>query len=132
MGCHAQIWSQSPLLETVRRSYFSGEPIPWNRVHNLPDFSYFNHAVHTQRGVGCVECHGRVDQMPRVEKMASLQMSWCLDCHRQAESRYLGAKPERREPYNSLWGATFPASAQRDAKTVYDVTALTTCTACHR
>src|SRR5262245_11939256 len=74
MGCHSQVWQESPLLEPVRRSYFSGTPIAWNRVHDLPDFVYFSHAVHVQRGVGCASCHGRVDEMARVYPVQSLQM----------------------------------------------------------
>ena len=85
MGCHSQIWLQSPLLEPVRRSYFSGAPIPWNRVHDLPDFVYFNHSIHVSSGVGCVSCHGHVDRMARVYQVATLTMGWCLDCHRNPE-----------------------------------------------
>ena len=63
LACHAQVWNKSPLLDQVRASWFAGQPIPWTRVHKLPDFVYFNHAIHVNKGVGCVECHGRVDQM---------------------------------------------------------------------
>jgi hypothetical protein len=85
MGCHAQIWNQSPMLEPVRRSYFSRMPIAWNRVHDLPDFVYFDHSAHVKHGVACVTCHGRVDKMARVVQVAPLTMQWCLDCHRHAE-----------------------------------------------
>jgi hypothetical protein len=84
MGCHAQVWNESPLLEPVRRSYFSGRAIPWNRVHDLPDFVYFSHAVHVQRGIGCVACHGRVDRMARVYENQALTMGFCLGCHERA------------------------------------------------
>src|SRR5262249_39620084 len=82
MGCHSEVWSGSPMLEPLRRSWFSGKPIPWNRVHKLPDFVYFNHAVHLKKGVGCASCHGRVDQMALAYPVFSLTMGWCLDCHR--------------------------------------------------
>jgi hypothetical protein len=152
MGCHNQIWNDSPLLETVRRSYFSGKPIPWNRVHDLPDFVYFNHAVHVRGGVGCVACHGRVDEMARVYEVASLQMGWCLDCHRHAEdwakqapstaassTRLLAtgeATPGNTEPNHAqppeLWGR-FPLGwARDDSLGPKKLDALTTCTACHR
>jgi hypothetical protein len=143
MGCHAQVWNESPLLETVRRSYFSGKPIPWNRVHDLPDFVYFNHAVHVQGGVGCVNCHGRVDQMARVYEVQSLQMGWCLDCHQHAaEVMSAGTASAGRSPTSELAGAsadqpalwgTFPSSVVETASLgpkKHD--AFTTCSACHR
>ena len=74
MGCHGQVWNDSVLLEPVRRSYFNGQPIAWNRVHDLPDFVYFDHSIHLAKGVPCVTCHGRVDQMPRVYKVAPMTM----------------------------------------------------------
>src|SRR5262249_12438321 len=96
MNCHSQIWSQSPTLEPVRSSFRTETPIPWVRVHDLPDFVYFNHSAHVNRGVGCSTCHGRVDKMPLVWQVQSLQMEWCLDCHRHPE-RYV--RP-REEVYN--------------------------------
>lgn len=81
MNCHAQIWNKSPLLEPVREAYFSRRPIPWVRVHDLPGFVYFDHSIHVAKGVGCVTCHGRVDQMAHIEQAQPLTMSWCLDCH---------------------------------------------------
>lgn len=88
MGCHDQIWNQSPMLEVVRRAYFSGAPIPWNRVHRVPDFVYFNHAIHVNKGFGCPSCHGRVDTMAAVYQVADLTMGFCLECHRHPE-RYI-------------------------------------------
>jgi hypothetical protein len=85
MNCHKQIWKEAPMLEPVRESYRSGTPIEWVRVHDLPDFAYFNHAVHVKRGVGCESCHGRVDQMPLTWQYGALTMGWCLDCHRDPE-----------------------------------------------
>jgi hypothetical protein len=161
MGCHAQIWDNSPLLENVRRSYFSGEPLPWNRVHDLGDFAYFDHAVHVQRGLGCVACHGRVDQMARVEKIAPLSMQWCLDCHRRYETALLehgagstealsawlnedpmprpaaqgaGASAHDESPpaYEPMHGQTFEVSARDELVRRGSVSSLTTCSACHR
>ena len=82
MGCHNQIWNDSPALALVRQSYFTGNPIPWRRVHRLPDFVFFDHSAHVTRGVACERCHGRVDLMARTLQVAPLTMDWCLDCHR--------------------------------------------------
>ncbi len=85
MNCHARIRTTSPKLLPVRESYATGLPIPWVRVHDLPDYVYFNHSAHVRRGVGCVECHGRVDTMEVVTQVHRLSMGWCLDCHRHPE-----------------------------------------------
>ena len=143
MGCHSQVWNSSPLLEPVRRSYFSGNPIPWNRVHDLPDFVYFNHAVHVQRGVGCSACHGRVDEMARVYKVASLSMGWCLDCHQNAAETPRAAVGGNGAPVTgpeidppplqpALIG-TYPSDAvETGSLGPRKVDAFTTCSACHR
>ena len=85
MGCHGQIWNDSPLLAPVRESFFSGRPIPWVRVHDLPDFVFFHHAAHVRKGIGCSSCHGHVERMARVFAVEALHMAWCLDCHRHPE-----------------------------------------------
>ncbi len=85
MTCHSQIWTNAPVLEPVRESWRTGRPIRWTRVHNLPDFVYFDHRIHIQKGVGCSTCHGQVDRMPLMFQAASLQMEWCLTCHREPE-----------------------------------------------
>jgi hypothetical protein len=85
MNCHSQIWTNAPMLEPVRQSYRSGQSLVWNRVNDLPDFVYFNHSIHINKGVGCNTCHGQVDQMPLMYNYASLQMEWCLGCHRAPE-----------------------------------------------
>ena len=126
MGCHVQIWSDSPLLEPVRRSYFSGQPIRWRRVHNLPDFVYFHHGVHVQRGVACQRCHGDVGKMARVVQVAPLTMGWCLECHRSPDERIAGGSLPA-----SMWSATVDLVAERP-ESEPDVSALTTCSACHR
>ncbi|MBI1899080.1 MAG: cytochrome c3 family protein [Acidobacteria bacterium] len=87
MNCHTRVKPQSPRLAKVRDSYASGDPIPWVRVHRLPDFVYFNHQAHLAAGVSCVSCHGRVDQMIEVKQVQPLSMAWCLDCHRHPEAR---------------------------------------------
>src|SRR5438477_1833347 len=82
LTCHAQLFSDAPLLAPLRDAARTGRPLRWVRVHHLPDFVFFNHSIHVAKGVGCVECHGRVDRMPRIERIASLEMQWCLACHR--------------------------------------------------
>jgi len=82
MNCHLRIRTQSELLKPVFDSWASGEPVHWKRVHDLPDYVYFDHSAHVTRGVGCVTCHGRIDTMERVRQEQPLSMGWCLDCHR--------------------------------------------------
>jgi hypothetical protein len=113
MGCHSQIWNQSPLLQVVRDSFFSGQPIPWKRVHHVPDFVFFNHAVHVNNGVDCVRCHGNVSAMPLDRKVAPFTMGWCLDCHRQQPEEFPGRRAEK-------------------LAALQPVPSLITCTACHR
>ncbi len=86
MNCHEMIRTKSELLLTVRESYGSGEPIEWIRVHDLPDYAYFDHSAHVRRGIGCVSCHGRIDKMEVVYQDQKLSMGWCLDCHRKPEA----------------------------------------------
>lgn len=126
MGCHDEIWQQSPLLEVVRRSYFSGKPIPWRRVHQLPGFVYFDHSVHVVHGIACERCHGDVGGMPRVVQVQPLTMNWCLDCHRE---------PEVAIPRGPIPGNAWAAAMRMIFKNVANdrrVTLLTTCTTCHR
>jgi hypothetical protein len=85
MTCHSQIWTEAPILEPIRASYRTDQAIEWLRVHDLPDFVYFNHSIHVRKGVGCESCHGRVDQMPLMMKVNSLDMEWCIQCHKQPE-----------------------------------------------
>jgi len=87
MNCHTAIRADSPLLAPIRASHASGLPVRWVRVHDLPDYVYFDHSAHVRRGVGCVECHGRVDRMEVVYQAEPLSMGWCLDCHRQPAGR---------------------------------------------
>ena len=87
MNCHTQIWAQSPELEPVRESWRTDASIPWVKVYDLPDYVYFNHSAHVRRGVGCVECHDRIDKMEVVYQAQKLSMGWCLDCHRNPDAR---------------------------------------------
>ena len=129
MNCHSQIWSTSPYLEPVRASVREDRSLRWRRVHDLPDFAYFNHSVHVKKGVGCETCHGRVDQMPLMLQEKSLQMEWCVECHR-APAKYL--RP-RSEIYTMGYR---PAEAQSvlGPRLVleYHVNPRTSCSACHR
>lgn len=129
MNCHKQIWKDSPMLEPVRESYRSGVPLQWERVHDLPDFAYFNHAVHVKRGVGCESCHGRVDQMPLMWQQNPLTMGWCLDCHRNPE-------PHLR-PLDDVFvmGWTPPAdhpSLGHELAEERGIKTLQSCSYCHR
>jgi hypothetical protein len=85
MNCHSQIWTAAPMLEPVRDSFRTGKSLVWNRVNDLPDFVYFDHSIHVNKGVGCNTCHGPVDRMPLMFNHASLQMEWCIECHRGPE-----------------------------------------------
>ncbi|MCC6555680.1 MAG: cytochrome c3 family protein [Polyangiaceae bacterium] len=129
MGCHNQIWNDSPKLELVRQSWFTGEPIRWRRVHNLPDFVYFDHSIHVNKGVGCVTCHGRVDKMAAVEQVAPLTMQWCLDCHRWPERNL--RPPEQIASMDWAPEGDPEAQGRRIAEEL-GVRKLTHCTACHR
>jgi len=82
MNCHSQIWTDAQLLQPVRDSWATGQSIQWIKVHDLPDYVYFNHEIHVNKGIGCASCHGRVDEMPLMYEENSLQMEWCLNCHR--------------------------------------------------
>ena len=131
MNCHRLIWNDSPMLEPVRESYRTGVPIRWTRVNDLPDYVYFNHRVHIAKGIGCDVCHGEVDEMPLMRQEASLQMEWCLDCHRDP-ARYL--RP-RDEVFNMDWEAADQAALGARLARDYDLAPpelLTSCSTCHR
>jgi hypothetical protein len=85
MNCHSKVRANSEKLIPVRESYATGMPVPWIRVHDLPDYVYFDHSAHVRRGVGCVSCHGRIDTMEVVFQDKPLSMGWCLECHRSPE-----------------------------------------------
>ncbi len=128
MSCHAQIWSRSAFLEPVRASWERGTPLRWIRIHDLPDFVYFHHGMHVQKGIGCVTCHGRVDLMNQVWQAHSLHMEWCLDCHRAPE-RFV--RPRERV-FDMAWTPDEDTPAGAELVRAYDVRARTDCTTCHR
>jgi hypothetical protein len=99
INCHAQIWTNAALLEPVRQSWATGASIQWIRVHDLPDFVYFSHDIHVNKGIGCASCHGRVDEMPLMYQQNTLQMEWCLNCHRNPAANL---RPTS-EIYNMAW-----------------------------
>jgi hypothetical protein len=129
MNCHSQIWADAPILEPVRASFRDDRPLQWTRVHDLPDFVYFNHSVHVKKGVGCETCHGRVDRMPLMRQENTLQMAWCLDCHRAPE-KYV--RP-RSEVYTMGYRPPVP-QAVIGAQLVkeYGIRGNTSCSTCHR
>ena len=99
INCHAQIWTNAELLEPARQSWATGASIQWIRVHDLPDYVYFNHEIHVNKGIGCASCHGRVDEMPLMYQQNTLQMEWCLNCHRNPA---VNLRPTS-EIYNMAW-----------------------------
>jgi hypothetical protein len=131
MSCHSQIWTEAPMLAPVRQSMVSGMPLVWNRVNDVPDFVYFNHGIHVQKGIGCSSCHGRVDQMPLTWKEHSLYMRWCLDCHEAPEK----AIRPKEEVFNMKWQAPpdqVPHGKKLVADYKVDTDRLRDCSICHR
>jgi hypothetical protein len=129
MNCHSEMWAVAPVLKTVRQSYRTGKSIDWIRVHDLPDFVYFNHAIHVHKGIGCETCHGRVDRMPLTWQANSLTMNWCLNCHRHPEDFV--------RPREHVFDMDYtPPRDQKElgAKLVreYRIQRLTSCSTCHR
>ena len=145
MNCHSQIWSGAPMLEPVRESFRSGKSLVWNRVNDLPDFVFFNHSIHVQKGIGCSTCHGRVDQMPLTWKEHSLYMRWCLDCH-EAPERSVRPRDQvfnmRYEQPSSDKPATLDGKQYTDQLSLgtdlvhkynlRSVADITSCSTCHR
>ena len=145
MNCHAQIWTKAPMLEPVRESFRTDKSLVWTRVNNLPDFVYFDHSIHSNKGVGCNTCHGPVDRMPLMYNYASLQMEWCLNCHRAPEKNL---RP-RDQVFNMRYQAPTADSpvivdgksfVDQDSLGLYLVKAyrlrserdITSCNTCHR
>ena len=131
MTCHSQLYTDAPILAPVRSSFASGKPIQWNRVHDLPDFVFFNHSIHLNKGIGCSSCHGQIDRMPLTWKVNSLYMKWCLDCHREPE-RFIR---ERKEVFDMNWEPS-PKQSEKGRKLAasYHVhkQELIECSVCHR
>lgn len=129
MNCHAYVRTDSEKLAPVRQSAETGTPIPWVRVHDLPDFVYFNHAGHIQSGVGCVSCHGRVDRMEVVEQVESLTMGWCLECHRNPEPNL---RPKEFVT-DMTWAPAGDAFEMgRELRAAHDINPSVDCATCHR
>jgi menaquinone reductase, multiheme cytochrome c subunit len=129
MNCHARVKTKSPRLEPIRDSWESGKPVEWTEVHHLPDFVYFNHSAHVTRGIGCVSCHGRVDEMEQVFQHEELGMGWCLDCHRAPENHL---RP-KSEVTNMQWSAPEGQLALgTQLKEANHINPPTDCTTCHR
>ena len=130
MNCHSQIWIDSPTLEPVRASYRTNVSIPWLKVHDLPDFVYFDHSIHVAKGIGCATCHGRVDHMNLTWQENSLQMEWCLNCHRNPE-RYVRPKDQ---VFNMAWTPTDVDQITLGKQLVaeYKITGRDDCSTCHR
>lgn len=132
MSCHSQLFTEQPVLSPLIRAYLGGDALAWNRVHDLPDFVYFDHGIHINKGVGCSTCHGRVDTMPLTWRVASLDMQWCLDCHRAPE-KYL-RPPDRI--FDMSWKP--PANQQQlgeglmSSYHIRGVRHLEMCSTCHR
>ncbi len=135
MSCHKQIWSDSPYLEPVRASFRDGKPIEWIRVHDLPDYVYFNHSIHVNKGVGCSTCHGRIDQMPILYQVATLQMERCPECHRAPEKF---VRPKEKvfdmnwRPVNKTDMDLMESRMLLARYKIQDKKVLTSCSTCHR
>lgn len=130
MTCHSQLYTDQTMLAPLVKAYLSGVPLHWQRVHTLPDFVYFNHSIHIAKGIGCVSCHGEVDQMPLTWRVAPLTMRWCLDCHRQPASHLRPAD----EVFNLHWRPADQRALGARLLRAYhiDGTRLTECSVCHR
>lgn len=133
MNCHSQIWSDSPYLEPVRASYRDNKPIEWERVHDLPEYAYFNHSIHIAKGVGCASCHGDIANMAAVYQENTLQMEWCLSCHRDPAPNI---RPQS-EIYNTSWNKDEitpeqEKEVQEKIKKLRSKEMLTSCSTCHR
>jgi hypothetical protein len=149
MQCHSIIWKESPKLAPVRESFKSGKSLIWTRVHDLPDYAYFNHGIHVQKGIGCVTCHGRVDMMPLTWREHTLHMKWCLECHRRPEDfvrprdqvfsmtwtpEEMGTTQEELGPklVKEYQIQTVPLDENGETMVDFHGNQLTNCSVCHR
>jgi hypothetical protein len=134
MTCHSQLWTGAAVLAPVRESLATGQPIRWNRVAETPDFVFFRHSIHIERGVPCVTCHGRVDRMPLLYRAQAFQMQWCLDCHRDPAPHLRPPEMVTRMDWSD-WDAS-DAHEDYGALAVkalgIDAKRLDFCTVCHR
>jgi hypothetical protein len=133
MNCHSVLYADSAYLEPIRESYRTDQSIQWVKVHRLPDFVYFNHSIHVNKGVGCSSCHGSINQMPLVFQASPLLMEWCLDCHRNPEK---ALRETKDDVFNMDWQAP-EDQADRGKRLaaerhIRSTTELTSCSTCHR
>jgi hypothetical protein len=131
MNCHTNIRGTSPKLVAVRESNATGMPVPWVRVHDLPDYVYFNHSAHVRRGVGCVECHDRIDKMDVVSQAKKLSMGWCLECHRNPDAHLRPPELVTQmdwQPPAGIDRATYGRSIRQQ----YKLNPSEDCSTCHR
>jgi hypothetical protein len=132
MTCHSQIWTNAPMLEPVRQSWRTATPIQWTRVNSVPGYVYFNHEAHVNKGVGCATCHGRVDRMPLMYQAASLEMRFCLDCHREPEKYLRPREDVFRMDYEPPKDQLRLGRELAERYHVRDAQTLTNCSTCHR
>jgi hypothetical protein len=132
MNCHSQLWADSPYLEPVRESYRENKPIEWVRVHDLPEYAYFNHSIHVNKGVGCSTCHGDIANMPSVYQENTLQMEWCIQCHKDPTPNL---RP-KAEIFNTQYDpATQTEEERKKLHSDYKIRSqdlMTSCSMCHR
>ena len=130
MTCHSQVWTNAAMLAPVRDSLAENRPIRWNRVNDLPDYVYFNHAIHVAKGVGCANCHGELDRMKLTAKAHSFSMTFCLDCHRDPGPNL---RPRQAE-FDLHWRRDETTPSPRQLLEFYHIGGrrLTDCTVCHR
>lgn len=129
MNCHSQVLADNPTLAPVRDSFATGKPLVWAKVYNLPKFVYFDHSIHVAKGVGCETCHGRVDQMGLMQQVQPLQMTWCLQCHRNP------AQYVRPKDAVTVMGWQPPADRNALGQQLvkdYHISSKTSCSTCHR
>lgn len=131
LTCHSQLFRHAPLLAPLWESMASGRPIAWRRVNDLPDFVYFDHSIHVHKGISCGECHGPVEQMPLTWRHASLEMQWCLDCHRNPEKHLHPAAEIFTGSEKSLLSRG-EQQALKAARRIASSRRLTDCSTCHR
>jgi hypothetical protein len=146
MNCHSQIWTNAPILEPIRASFRSDTRLNWIKVNDLPDFVYFNHQIHVNKGVGCATCHGPVDKMPIVYQAQSLQMEWCIGCHRAPENQIRPKEevfnmayvpPTEDHPYKLKTGEVVTSQLElglllKKQYGISNATHMTSCSVCHR
>ena len=129
MNCHSQIKTESPHIKKIKENYDSGEPIEWVKVHQLPDYAYFNHSRHVNSGVSCVSCHGRVDQMEVVRQVEPLSMSWCLECHRNPAPHI---RPKNKVTQLGWQSDMDPVKLGQQLVKEYGINPKEDCSTCHR